>query len=225
MVEEEEQEPCSTELEQPRIEQTHTNGVGYFANPVRHTKITCLIKERKWNIPAQPSFRGGTLATTISKFVMRLSRRHDQQERDSDGGVHWDTVHSRLIKEFGSRGGRHFSDRDWHQEICEGSNKTRFECCLNTKGSLLTSVQFKTHWWEHDCTGTGGSCHNSVQLERVCVPQRMWSVLEKGLIAGDSKGERQTIFFTPLNPFWRKSDEKDASDDLPESRKVHCCNN
>ena len=45
-----------------------------------------------------------------------MSRHYDQEERDSDGAVHWDTVRSVLLKEFGSRGGPNFSDRDWHQE-------------------------------------------------------------------------------------------------------------
>ena len=51
------------------------------------------IKERKWKrIPAYPSFRGRTLATGISKFVMRMLRHYDQVERDTDGAVHWDTI-------------------------------------------------------------------------------------------------------------------------------------
>ena len=38
----------------------------------------------------------------------------------------------------------------------------------------------------------------------------MKSIFDKGLIAGgrEKKGRRQTIFFTPLNPFVENSDEE-----------------
>ena len=49
------------------------------------------------------------------------------------------------------------------------------------------------------------------------------SILKSGLIAGgrESKEERQTIFFTPLNPFGDNPEEEEPSDDLSKLRKVH----
>ena len=46
---------------------------------------------------------------------------------------------------------------------------------------------------------------------------------ESGLIAGgrESKEGRQTIFFTPLNPFGNNPDEEEPSDDFSKPRKVH----
>ena len=61
----------------------------------------------------------------------------------------------------------------------------------------------------------------------------MKSISATGLIAGgrESKGERQIIFFTPLNPFgehfkppglsFRCSHEEEPGDDLSVPRKVH----
>ena len=50
----------------------------------------------------------------------------------------------------------------------------------------------------------------------------MQSILKSGLIAGgrESKQGRQTIFFTPLNPFGPNPDEEKLSDDLSKPRKV-----
>ena len=49
------------------------------------------------------------------------------------------------------------------------------------------------------------------------------SILTSGLIAGgrESKEGRQTIFFTPLNPFGDNPDEEGPSEDLSKPRKVH----
>ena len=49
------------------------------------------------------------------------------------------------------------------------------------------------------------------------------SILTSGLIAGgrESKEGRQTVFFTPLNPFGYNPDKAGPSDDLSKPRKVH----
>ena len=49
------------------------------------------------------------------------------------------------------------------------------------------------------------------------------SILRFGLIAGgrESREGRQTIFFTPLNPFGDNPDEEELDDDLSKPRNVH----
>ena len=49
------------------------------------------------------------------------------------------------------------------------------------------------------------------------------SILQAGLIAGgrESNEERQTVFFTPLNPFGDEPDEEGVNNDLSRPRKVH----
>ena len=50
------------------------------------------------------------------------------------------------------------------------------------------------------------------------------SIRENGLILGGKESDRgrQSIFFTPLNPFGGNSDEEEPSDDYTILQKVHC---
>ena len=51
------------------------------------------IDERKWHdILACQHFRGNTLQAKISKLVMRLARHFHQDERETDGAVHWNSM-------------------------------------------------------------------------------------------------------------------------------------
>ena len=63
-------------------------------------------------------------------------------------------------------------------------------------------------------------------MERVSVSSRMFvatSILQSGLIAGgrERREGRQTVFFTPLNPFGDHPNEEHPSDDFSKPRKVH----
>ena len=67
----EESEPCSTELEQSRIEETHATKSKIPTTPVYYSKETILVGEMKWNdILACESFKGDSLTGEISKLVM-----------------------------------------------------------------------------------------------------------------------------------------------------------
>ena len=94
-------EPCSTELEQSRIEETHATQFKIPTNPVYYSKEVIPVGERKWNdIPACMSFKGDPLQAEISKLVMRLVRLYDQDERETDGAVHWNSMCPKLRKPF-----------------------------------------------------------------------------------------------------------------------------
>ena len=70
------------------------------------------MKERKWkSILAWTSFKGKPLSTAISKLVMRLVRHDDQDEREVDGAVHWNTISPKLMRAFGDKGARDFFRR------------------------------------------------------------------------------------------------------------------
>ena len=64
---------------------------------------------------------------------MRFVRHYDQDERETDGAAHWNSVGPKLRKAFQKFGGRKFSDTVWLQHICEGSNKMRFQYCMNSQ--------------------------------------------------------------------------------------------
>ena len=113
-----ENEPCSIEMEQSSIEETHA------------TQFE--IQTRKWDdIPGYKFFNGDSLQAEISKLVM--VRHYDQDERETDGAVHWNSMVPKLRKPFQKSGGRKFSDTDWLQHIYEGSNTMRFQYCMNSK--------------------------------------------------------------------------------------------
>ena len=135
----------------------------------------------------------------------------------------------KLLNAFEDKGARKFSDKEWLQHKNEGSNKTRFEDCESSTNSWVYIRAIQVH--------TGGNRIAPELMGHVAVPYT-WkefvfhrgcsfhinSVLETGLIAGgrESKERRQTIFFTPLNPFLGDNpDEEAPSDDLSVPMKVH----
>ena len=156
---------------------------------------------------------------------MRLVRRYDQDERETDGAVHWNSMGPKLRKPFRKAGGQQFSDSDWLQYIYEGSNKTRFQYCQNSRNILLYIRAIQGH--------TGGNLIAPELMGHVAIPYK-WKeflfhrgcsfdvtlILRSGLIAArrQSNEGRQTIFFTPLNPFGDDPDEEEPSDDLPKPR-------
>ena len=187
------------------------------------------MKEKKWkSIPACPSFKGKSLSTAISKLVTRLVRHYDQEERETDGAVHWNATNPKLLRAFGDKRARKFSDKDWLQQIDEGSDKTSVECCENSKDSLMYIRAIQGH--------TDGSMIVPELMGHVTIPYNWkefvfhWScsfninsILGTRLVAGrrESKEGRQKIFFTPLKPFGENPDQEAPGGDLSISRKAH----
>ena len=58
-------------------------------------------------------------------MVTRMVRHYDQDERQSDASMHWDTIRPVLLKAFAKHGARDFSEKYWLRLIHEGSSKTR----------------------------------------------------------------------------------------------------
>ena len=55
-------------------------------------KRTILTNKRKWKvIPANSSY-GGAVSIQFSRMVTRMVRHYDQDERQSDASMHWDTI-------------------------------------------------------------------------------------------------------------------------------------
>ena len=114
---------------------------------------------------------GGDLAVSISKKVTTMLRHFDQDERQTDGSGHWDSVKSALVRKFACEGARDFSDEAWLQKIFEGSTKKSIEYCKDKDGilSYLPAIQghsggipieFEIH----------GLCIYSSKLEKVHIP-------------------------------------------------------
>ena len=135
---------------------------------------------------------------------------------------------SKLRDAFQTSGGQRCSDKDRLHHINEGS-KTRFQCCENFKSVLLYFRAIQGH--------TGGEMMAPELLGHVVISYEwkeflfhrgcsynVQSILKSGLMAGgrQSKQGRQTIFFTPLNPFGPNLDEGKFSGDFSKPRKAHC---
>ena len=110
---------------------------------VCYTQSTIPIKEGNWKIILENKDRPQSLPTAISKFVTTLLRHCDLKERDAYGAPHRDSIHSKLMKQFGANVKKNFSQRDSLEAIHEGSNKKRFEYCMNSKnqGTYIRAIQ------------------------------------------------------------------------------------
>ena len=88
-------------------------------------KETILVSERKWiDIPANKFHEKDALSTEISKLAMRLECRRDQEEREVDGAVHWDSMGRQLRDAFLKRGEEDFSDLVWIKCISWGAARS-----------------------------------------------------------------------------------------------------
>ena len=125
-------------MEQSSIVETHATHFEIPTNPVYDSKEVILVGDSKWNdIPAYKFFRGNTLQAEISNMVVRLVHHVAEDERETDGAVHWISISPKLRKACQKAGGQKFSDTDWLQHIYEASNKMRFQYCMNSKKILL----------------------------------------------------------------------------------------
>ena len=117
---------------------------------------------------------------------------------------------------------KNYSQQDCLRAIPEGSNKKRFEYCVNSKNQVTYVSAIQGH--------TGGNMISPEFLGHIEIPHT-WKkfvfydlnyIMDKGLIAGgrEKRGGRQTIFFTPLNPFGENSVEEAPGESLTVPRKV-----
>ena len=142
-----ESEPCSTEIEHSSIEETLAKQFEIPTNTVFNSSEELIpIETREWNdILACKHFKGKTFEAEVSTLVMRLVRRHDQDERETEGAVHLSSMCPKLWEPLRKAGRQKFSDSDWLRYMYEGSNKTVFQHCKNSNNSLLYIRAIQTH--------------------------------------------------------------------------------
>ena len=70
----------------------------------------------------------------------------DQDERQCDAALHWDTIKPALLKAFGKDGAQNFSEKHWLRLIQEESSKTGFENCEDSKNSLAYCRAVQKHF-------------------------------------------------------------------------------
>ena len=110
LEERQEIDPCSLEQEPSSTRETRAGQFRTLPDPICFTKEIILMEERIWkSILANEPYKYRSLSAAISKMVMRLLRHYDQDERDIDGAVHWNTMSP---KAFGHQGARKLSEKD-----------------------------------------------------------------------------------------------------------------
>ena len=81
------------------------------------------------------------------RWLQKILRHHDQDERQTESARHWDTVRPVLVKAFAQEA-RDSDEGYWSLLIHEGSNKKRIENCKDNTGSQCYFTSYKrTLWW------------------------------------------------------------------------------
>ena len=119
-----------------------------------------------------------------------------------------------------------FTDEDWLHRLYLGSIKTRFESCKDENGKLRYIRAIQGH--------SGGMIISPKLMNYVMVPSKwkrftynvgrardQYSIAEIWSVAGGKEREegRQTIFFSPLDPFNSDADEAESNTDITKPRK------
>ena len=92
---------------------TGADTLSVFSQPsvLVHTKNHSYDR-KEWKVIPANSSDGGALPTAVSKMVTRMVRHYDQDERQSDAALHWDTIRPLLLKAFAKHGARDFSEKN-----------------------------------------------------------------------------------------------------------------
>ena len=78
-------------------------------------------------------------------MASKMVRHFDQDERQTDGAVHGDSLKSLLVKGFRKNGAENLSDSEWIDHIQQGSNKVRFEHCETSQKDLENIRAMQCH--------------------------------------------------------------------------------
>ena len=154
----------------------------------------------------------------------------DQEERQSDAAVHWDTIRPKLLKRVRKTWSTRFLRRRLASTHPWRKQQDKFRVLRGFQKNPWVTIRAN----QGHCGGITiapdlmGHISNSVQMERVCVSQGLF--LQHSIHPWEqthcrrkpeNKEGRQTIFVTPLNPFGENPDEEAPSVDITIPRKVH----
>ena len=128
----------------PSTKETRAGSLTFVPNKASlYTRRIIPTNEKKlFPIHAHSGY-GSDSAVSISKTVTTMLRHLDQDERESDGSRHRDSIKSVLVRKFAYEGARDFSDEAWMQKIFEGSTKKIIQYCKGKDGILcyLRAIQ------------------------------------------------------------------------------------
>ena len=146
-------EPFSTEWRQSRTEKARAEGSNCHEEQEWYTISTIAIRERErkkktWEIILEFEGPHPPLQTAISKFVMKLLRHCDQEERETDGSEHWDSVHVKLFEKFDSKMGQklHTQEIGVKQFTKEATRRGSNNTATMQRLCDLCPCDSRTHW-------------------------------------------------------------------------------
>ena len=184
-------------------------------------------KDRFWNtILGFLHNERHSMVTRISKEVTHRVRHRDQDEQKEDGAMHWDAILPTLKRNSRVNWKRMSKNIDWIECLHRGSCKTRFEFCKDADGELVYIRAIQGH--------SGGTFIHPELMNYVPISHKWkqfichmgrardrYSIAEAGLVAGGKEGKegRQTIFFTPLDPYHSDASKAETVTDLFKTEK------
>ena len=95
-------------------------------------------------------------------MVTKLVRHFDQDERQTDAVVHWDSIRPVLLRAFADKGAHEFSKQERISSISIME--------VTRSGSTVVKI-LKKSW---ACSRIDGTRLAALQLERISLPQRMF---------------------------------------------------
>ena len=113
-------------------------------------------------------------------MVTKRERHFDQDERQTDAAVHWDSMRPVLLKALADKGAHEFSEQQWISSI---SIKE-----VTRSGSSVVKI-LKKSW---ACSRIDGIRLAAIQMERISLPGRMFFRHEIHLRARRKRNKRRT---------------------------------
>ena len=161
----------STSVEQSHavtssIEETHASKPQEQSSLMKYPSDEFIqIDKRKWNaIPACDTVDTYPLEWEISKRWTALVQHRDIDNREIGGAVHWSSLFPMLRRDFDREGVRTLSDSQWLGHVHRGSNKPRFQFCVDSGGRLLYVRAIQGH--------SGGELTAPELVNHVAIPLR-----------------------------------------------------
>ena len=168
---------ASTKRVKPASSKSSSGGSGGSSNPMSihlrtkssYTKQEIPKEDRiLTTIPKCQKCKRDSFETCISKCVTNIVRHHDQDERETDGAMHWNVILPVMKGRFRNQTEKEFTNEDRLHCLYLGSIKTRFEICKDENGKLRYIRAIQGH--------SGGMIISPRLMNYVMIPYR-WKTI------------------------------------------------
>ena len=117
------------------------------------------IDQRKWNdIPAVNNVIKGAASWRVSKIMTKMSRHHGHLREDA-WAIDWNSLLPKFCRDLEKENSGRWSNKEWLCLLQQGSDKKRFQCCLDSDGLVIYLCAIQGH--------SGGTMVNLALLDNV----------------------------------------------------------